>query len=384
MGVRPVSPSFVLLLSLAVGGCKAAPAPAPAPTVSASAAASAEIPVPKATLPSTAISDRELGRLIRDVSEKSGDFPSDNLVSNETSYLHVMDELPRGGAYVGVGPEQNFTYLAEMEPEIAWIVDIRRDNRTMHLVYKAVFERAPSRLAFVATLLSRKVGETGLSEGATVAEVLGAVGSLPKEEPKVLRDLVVERADALGVELDAHDLAHLDVIVRGFATLGLSQRYSMKGSARTYPTFGELMATGDLSGRPRSFLASDASYQKVRRMQQENRVIPVVGDLAGDGAMPRIAADLTARKVPLKLLYASNVEQYLMESPKTQRRWVKNTAAMPWAPDGKILRVYFDQGRKHPDQRKGHRTVSMMFSASGFLERGATAKSFWALVTGPR
>lgn len=371
-------PTPLLLLWLA--GCNAPPAPGPAPSASAPAA-SAEIPLPPAPLPTTALSDRELGRLSRDVSESSGDFPSDNLVSNETSYLHPIDALPRGGAYVGVGPEQSFAYLAVVEPEIAWIIDIRRDNRTLHLVYKTAFERAPTRLAFVATLLSRKVGDGGLPESATVAEVLGAAGSLPKDDPKVLREAVVERAAALGLELDAHDLAHVDAIVRGFATEGLKQRYSMKGSSRTYPTLGELLAAGDLEGRARGFLASEASYQRVRRLQAENRVIPVVGDLAGSGAMPRIAAELSRRKLPVSLLYTSNVEQYLMESPKTWAAWVRNVGALPWAADGKILRVYFDQGRKHPSQAKGHRTVSLLFDAAGFVERGARAKSYWAVVT---
>ena len=32
-----------------------------------------------------------------------------------------------GGVYIGVGPEQNFTYIAA-RPEMAFIVDIRREN----------------------------------------------------------------------------------------------------------------------------------------------------------------------------------------------------------------------------------------------------------------
>jgi len=372
-----------LLISVCVVGCEAsrAPVPAPAPPASAAPAASAEIPLPPAPLPTTALSDRELGRLSRDVSEPSGEFPSDNLVSNETSYLHPIDQLPRGGAYIGVGPEQSFAYLAQIEPELAWIVDIRRDNRTLHLVYKTAFERAPTRLAFLATLLSRRLGDGGLPESASVAEVLGAAGSLPKGDPGVLREAVVDRAAALGLELDARDLAHLDAIVRAFATKGLDLRYSMKGSARAYPSLGELLVAGDFSGRPRGFLASEESYRRVQRLQAENRVIPVVGDLAGAGALPRIAAELSRRKLAVSLLYTSNVEQYLMESPKTWTAWSRNVGALPWAPDGKILRVYFDQGRRHPAQVKGHRTVSLLFDAARFAERDARARSYWAVVT---
>ena len=72
----------------------------------------------------------EFSRLIQTLSEKDGYFRSDNFTSNETSYLHVVGKLREmgisGGAYVGVGPEQNFTYIAKIRPHIAFIVDIRR------------------------------------------------------------------------------------------------------------------------------------------------------------------------------------------------------------------------------------------------------------------
>src|SRR4029453_14967345 len=83
-------------------------------------------------------------RLVARLSEPGGFFDSDNLVSNETSYLHVLgafDSLGvRGGAYIGVGPEQNFSYIARVKPEIALIIDIRRDNMLLHLLFKAMFE----------------------------------------------------------------------------------------------------------------------------------------------------------------------------------------------------------------------------------------------------
>src|SRR5438045_956223 len=47
-------------------------------------------------------------RQIRDLSEPGGSFDTDNLLSNERSYLHVIPGLKRGapgGAYIGVGPD---------------------------------------------------------------------------------------------------------------------------------------------------------------------------------------------------------------------------------------------------------------------------------------
>src|SRR4051812_13420920 len=49
------------------------------------------------------------------LSEPGGYFDSDNLISNETSYQHVLGKLRemnvQGGVYVGVGPDQSFTYI---------------------------------------------------------------------------------------------------------------------------------------------------------------------------------------------------------------------------------------------------------------------------------
>ena len=83
--------------------------------------------------------------LSEQLSEPNGDFDTDNLISNESSYLHVMPALEQGGvtggAYIGVGPDQNFSYIARIRPASAFIIDIRRDNLLLHLLFKALFAR---------------------------------------------------------------------------------------------------------------------------------------------------------------------------------------------------------------------------------------------------
>src|SRR5262252_6651083 len=91
--------------------------------------------------PKDRLSASEFARLIERLSEPNGYFDTDNLISNEASYLHVIGKLRRmqvtGGAYLGVGPDQNFSYIAQIRPRIAFIVDIRRDNLVEHLLFKA-------------------------------------------------------------------------------------------------------------------------------------------------------------------------------------------------------------------------------------------------------
>ena len=103
------------------------------------------------------ISDAEYWRMITSMSEPPGYFQSDNLTSNETGFQYVIPELQRtikpGGVYLGVGPEQNFTYIVALQPKIVFIVDIRRDALLQHLMYKALFELYDNRADFPLTPL---------------------------------------------------------------------------------------------------------------------------------------------------------------------------------------------------------------------------------------
>src|SRR3954465_5854835 len=86
------------------------------------------------------LSDAAFWQLVCDLSEPGGSFISDNFVSNERAFQRVIPELKTstkpGGVYLGVGPDQNFPYIAAIEPRMAFIVDIRRDNMLLHLMYK--------------------------------------------------------------------------------------------------------------------------------------------------------------------------------------------------------------------------------------------------------
>src|SRR5579883_1119244 len=117
------------------------------------------------TLPS-AVSDTEFWSLIERISEPDGYFRSnsgstDNLLSNEASLSTAATALsmrPKGsGVYLGVGPEQNFTYITAMRARIAFVTDIRRGNMLLHLMYKALFETSANRSEFVARLFNRRL-----------------------------------------------------------------------------------------------------------------------------------------------------------------------------------------------------------------------------------
>src|SRR5262245_6755814 len=105
------------------------------------------------------LSDQDFWKLVTDISEANGFFRSDNLLSNEILFQRVLPPLSRasktGGAYLGVGPEQNFTYILALKPAISFVLDIRRGNLDLHLMYKALFELSTDRADFVSRLFSR-------------------------------------------------------------------------------------------------------------------------------------------------------------------------------------------------------------------------------------
>ena len=130
------------------------------------------------------ISAGEFSRIIQQFSEEGGYFQSDNFTSNETAYLHIVTRLKEvgvsEGAYVGVGPEQNFTYIAKIRPSIAFIVDIRRQAMIQHLMYKAIFHHAETRAQFLAWLFSEPIpGRTALSTDVPIEDLIEYITMSP-------------------------------------------------------------------------------------------------------------------------------------------------------------------------------------------------------------
>jgi hypothetical protein len=377
---------------------RAAPPPA-----SPEAATSTKEPAPAASAPQRkgAMTAEAFSDLVRRLSEPDVSFFSDNTISNETSYLQVASQIADrariGGAYIGVGPEQNFSYIALARPDLAFIIDIRRQNMLLHLLYKALFEEATSRPHFLALLLGRpydKASDPGSSAG--IAAVLAAAEKNPPDERELaatharLRERI-ERG--YGVHLDTNDKKNLEVTHRSFLKGQLGLRFELhKANGRLYPTLRDLLSTTGATGAEQpatpeaqargSFLATEEGFRFIKTMHEEHRIIPVVGDFAGDRAMPGVAAHLKEQGIPVSFFYVSNVEQYLFE-PAVWPKWSRNVAAFPIDDKSFFIRAYLDQGRRHPAQMKGHRTATVLQRIADFNARQQKKpyESFWAVST---
>jgi len=331
--------------------------------------------------------DAEVGPLIASLSEDAGDFPSENYVTNETSLLHVAPTLRdphlRGRAYVGVGPEQSYTYFTILDPKVAYLVDIRRGNLLEHMIFRGCFEAGATRAEFLSALLARKPTKEVARDAKGFAALAAAFETAPPD--RALRDEGVARTNALLSRLHvvkvANDEKTVGRIHDAFLKHGLAITYTMINSARKYPTLGENFAMKDPSGEPATFLASEELYARVRKLVMENRVLPVVGDFGGKHALKAVADDMKSKNLLLSVFYTSNVEQYLFEQ-HTYGNFIASVTAMPRDDASQLVRVWFDQGRPHPEQQAGHRTTQLAIGTNAFLERAARKpfRFYWDVV----
>lgn len=288
------------------------------------------------------LADTTFWRLVTELSEPAGWFRSENFVSNEMQWQHVIapvrDMVPSGHAYLGVGPEQNFTYLATLEPSIAFIVDIRRQNLALHLLYKAYFELADTRADFLSLLFARP-RPPGLDSTTTVAALLDAFertvpdSTLFRETWQRVRHHLTATH---GFAVKAEDLASMQRVDTAFVMAGPAINYSFVpgmgetfARSRSMPTFSALMRQDDGVGQNRGFLGSEVAYQAVRRLQQRNLVVPVTGDFAGGHALQAVGRWLREHDSTVGTFYLSNVEQYLFEDNDVWPRFYANVGELP-------------------------------------------------------
>ena len=294
--------------------------------------------------------DSGFASLVAKLSEPGGYFDSDNLVSNELSYMHVLGAMRRlkvaGGAYVGVGPDQNYTYIAKVRPKIAYMIDLRRDNMLQHLLYKALFDLSRNRTEFLALLLARPVPAGVASwDRRSIEQIVTYMDSVaPRRELfDSSRAAVAKTAATYGIPLDARDLETIGGIHSRFATSGLDLQYESlnRPSRRNYPTFRDLILERDLDGNQANYFASEDDFQFVKTLHAKNLIVPVVGNLAGAHALRAIGRDIAARGEKVSVLYVSNVEFYLMREGAFEA-FADNMKTLPRNERSVIIRSYFN------------------------------------------
>jgi hypothetical protein len=328
-----------------------------------------------ATLPSE-ISDKDFWRMVVDLSEPGGTYPYQNYVSNEFQYQDVVPALKAttkvGGVYIGVGPEQNFTYAAVLQSRLAFVIDIRRQNMLFLLMYKAFFDMSPSRADFVSNLFSR-VRPAGLDAKASAAELFAAYQNVKPDA-----DLLAKNQQAIkaymskhGYELSNEDLKNIEnldaVFSRGGPAINYGFESPLPAILQNPATYRQMMLTTDITGRNSAYLASEESYLYVREMQRKNLIVPLVGDFAGPAVIRNVGRYLTERKTTVGVFYISNVETYL--DAAGAQRFYANLAELPVDSSSMFIRhILGNPARGLPWWRPGMTNVSTIAPMKEFID----------------
>lgn len=236
--------------------------------------------------------------------EEDKPFPVDihYVQSNETRHDLFFDWIAgKGGAYVGVGSDQNFTMMAVQRAEYAFLMDI--DYRVVDL--------------------------------QRMHEIL----ILAHDTPAALADAWHEKNAATSRATIEAALGDLDEkargrILRGFAT-----------ARETVYRHLQRVIARQRDGKATTWLSDPDNYAHVRAMYQTGRVRYMTGNLAGNRSLLTVAAACKALGENVQVLYMSNAEEYFKYIPD----FIASIQALPTDPTSVVLRTIYSKKWVHAD-----------------------------------
>ena len=316
------------------------------------------------------------------LSEPGGYFDSDNLISNETSYLHVVGKLRElnisGGVYIGVGPDQSFSYISKIRPKIALMIDIRRDNLLQHLLFKALFARSRNRVEYLCAFFGKPLPKTkgwdskGIQE---LVEYIDGTASDPKLFDKTLKE-VRQEVQRYGIPLSQTDLETIGKVQRAFFTAGLDIRYSSyhRPPRSIYPPYRDLLLETDLAGNQNNYFNSEEEFQFLKKLEDQDMIVPLVGDLSGPQAVKAIGQYIAEIKEHVSAFYVSNVEFYLQRQG-TFDKFIENLRTLPIDNRSVMIRSYFNYyAPAHPQAEPNHFSTQLMQRIDDLLKQCAAGE----------
>ena len=323
------------------------------------------------------LSDEAFWNMVTEFSEPNGYFRADNFVSNETTFQYVIRELKKvtpGGVYLGVGPDQNFTYVVAMRPKIAIIFDIRRQNMLQHLMYKALIEMSSDRADFISRLFSRKRPE-GLELNSSASQLFLMFENVPTDREFFLENLQAikkQLEQRHGFKLSAEDEGILEYIYRAFFAGGPDLTYNGVGGGGfgrgRMPSYADLMQMTDGEGQNRSYLGSEENFKILQDLENKNLIVPIVADFAGPKAIRAVAAYLKDHDAHVTAFYVSNVEQYLFQQNDDWSKFYRNVQLLPVDATSTFIRSVFNGITVNYQANGFMRSASVLSSIPGLIE----------------
>jgi len=229
-------------------------------------------------------------------------------ISNEHSH-HLWRERLQGvgGAYLGVGSDQNYLLAAWARSELLVLMDFDGAIGDLHRVYKVAFAAAPDPAGFLSLW--------GKAREAELRGLVEAAYTDPDEQKRAARALKIARALVY---------SRLSRTARDYAERGV-------------PTF----------------LTDQADYDHVRKLWADGRVFAMRGDLTGSMTLVDVAAALDRADLRLGVLYMSNAEQYFDYGPEFRRNILK----LPLKDDAVVVRTLGWRGPGFVEGEQYHYTI---------------------------
>ena len=336
--------------------------------------------------------DQEFEQLSLELSEEAGYFDTDNLISNELSYLQVFPKLREittsGQVYLGVGPDQNFTCIVQVRPATAFIIDLRRDNLLQHLYFKQLIEASDNRWEYL-TLLFGKRPPKGFrpDPSADIPVLVEHFRSLSSDREffeqnflEVWSDLRRRFPDVTREE--DRDTFHAIAVTFFEESFQLRFRSHDRLPRPQYPTYEQLARATDQTGEMRHYLNSESDFQFLKKMQEENRIVPVIGDFAGPTAVRSVGEYLKRQGLVVSTFYVSNVEFYLFGN-RGFSLFLENLKHLPVDHNSVIIRSYFHYRQRHPETLSGAYVTTLMQHFESFLRlhQQRPYRDYWDIVT---
>jgi hypothetical protein len=312
------------------------------------------------------VRDQSIARVVADLSEPDAGKAADNLVTNEDSFARVSGDLerlaPKGGVSLGVGPDQNFTFVAHSRPTLAFVLDFRRRNALLHFVHKALLALSKDRADYLGRLTART--PRVLPSNPSADELVAAFEGVEMDRAR-LDATIASVADSLRPLnlVNDNEWADLATIQAKLAGPGLNARFL---ALPMYPTFGRLIRSHDRQDNPAHFLARDDWFQTVRNLQIGDRLIPITGDFAGNQALASLGDWLRRRGLSISVFYASDVEFFLLRSGRFAA-YAANLARLPWQ-EGALLIRTSTREIPHPERCPGDSSTTILRPVARFLE----------------
>lgn len=311
-----------------------------------------------------------------------------NLVSNELGFQNVIPYFQQNievhGIYIGVGPDQNFTYISSTRPAFAFIIDIRKENQLLHYLFKACFELASSSQEYLSLLFSKPLVNRLSSLRDIVynfSKIEGDRNIFDKNWILLSQIIQKYREGVSKIEMEKIHSIYNNYFEYHLMLRTRDDAESWQGWP--YPTYKDYLLTTDPFGHCWNFLNDESSFLWLKNMQIKNRIVPIIGDLTGKKALKAIADFAVQRGKKISTVYVSNSEKYIFNN-HLFNQYMINITHLPIAERSLLIRAVANRPEQlHPEFREGQIVSSVAQRIKSFIQlyKNSQYNTYWDVAT---